>query len=341
MKSVLQLIFEFQVPVLGIGEHSPFRLARLALLTLISMTAPQLCASEQSDSGDVVLVSTAAELVAALEPQSAVLHIRVRRGDYAVDRPLTVPDGAILEGEGIMRVDNGLPVGFEPGTMTTIRVTAGFEGDLLTLGNGVVLRGLRLEDLKTKPGSEPQRSGNVIVVGSRAAGDTVSAQIADCEIVSPNQPGVGTEGPTGHALVVLTRNPGRHQTPPPHVGATINARLERSVVRANGSALFAINFAADGALTIALDGNRLEGILSAAGGASRPDEVSGASVTVESRDNLYALRPGGQDAFGWRVIGGSSSHLADLGAPGANHNLVRIKSVNDRIEGFKIGILAA
>jgi hypothetical protein len=104
--------------------------------------------------------------------------------------------------------------------------------------------------------------------------------------------------------------------------------------------VFAINFAARGAITVALQGNRLEGILSAAGGASRPDEVSGASVTVESRDNLYSLRPGGQDAFGWRVIGGSSSHILDLGAPGATHNLARIKSINDRIEGFKVGILA-
>jgi hypothetical protein len=61
-------------------------------------------------------------------------------------------------------------------------------------------------------------------------------------------------------------------------------------------------------------------------------------VTVESRDNLYVLHSGGVDAFGWRVIGGSSPHLR-TSAPGPTH-LVRIKSVNDRIEGFKIGILA-
>jgi len=47
-------------------------------------------------------------------------HIRVRPGVYPVNAPLMVPDRTTLEGAGIMRMENGLPAGFEPGTVTTI-----------------------------------------------------------------------------------------------------------------------------------------------------------------------------------------------------------------------------
>jgi hypothetical protein len=240
MKSGSELISELLLRVPGMRVRKPFKFATWALLFVASVTASQMIAAEPASSDDMVLVRTAAELVAALVPANAHRHIRLLRGDYG-RWPLTVPDGVILEGEGIMQLDNGLPAGFEPGTASTIRVAAGFEGDLLTLGNGVMLRALRIEDLKTEPVGAQQRLGNAIVVGSRAAGDTLSATIQDCEIVNPNRPGVGTDGPTGHALVVLTRNPAQHQAPPPHVGANVNARLERSVVRAGGSAMFAIN----------------------------------------------------------------------------------------------------
>jgi len=41
----------------------------------------------------------------------------------------------------------------------------------------------------------------------------------------------------------------------------------------------------------------------------------------------------------WWLFGGTSAPHG-LAAPGANHNLVRVHSVNDRIDGFKTGIWA-
>ena len=280
--------------------------------------------------------------MAALGAHNTGRHIRLQSGDYAVNHPLIVPDGTVLEGAGVMQVENGLPTGFQPGTATTIRVASGFAGDVITLGNGSVLSGLRLEDLKTVPGSTPQRAGNVIAVGSRVPNDVVSAEIRDCEVINPNPMGVALDGPIGHALLVLTRNPGRQDDPPPHVAAAITVRMQRSILLAHGEggAVFVINFAAHGRVSVVLDGNVLEGALNVAGGVSRPDLVTGAETVFESRNNHYALGHGGYDEVAWRVYGGSSSHIPGLSAPGANFNVARITSDHDRITGFKTGIRA-
>lgn len=307
-------------------------------IALLSLGAPA-----EADSDEAIRVNTSAELIAALGPHNAGRHIRMEPGEYAIDHPLTVPDGAFFEGSGVMRMDNGLPAGFEPGSFTTIQVASRFEGDLLTLGNGVVLRGLRLEDLSTVPGSSPQRTGNVIVVGSRAANDMVSAEIRDCEIVNPNPMGVAADGPTGHGLLILTRNPARSEAPPPHERAEIAVRIERSIIRATGmgGAIFVINFAAHGKVSVTLNNNLVEGTLIASGGVSRPDLVAGSTVRLESQTNLYAPGPGSYDAIGWQLFGGSSSHNPGMAAPGASFNVLRLKSKHDRIEGFTIGIHAA
>ena len=42
----------------------------------------------------------------------------------------------------------------------------------------------------------------------------------------------------------------------------------------------------------------------------------------------------------WWLFGGTSAPQPGLAAPGANQNLVRVHSVNDRIDGFKTGIWA-
>lgn len=313
-----------------------------AIAFVLGAVASNGSSSTKLTSDAFIPVRTVEELVAALEPRNAGRHIRLHSGEYAVDHPLTVPDGTVLEGTGVMQVENGLPLGFEPGTATTIRVTSGFAGDVITLGNGSVLSALRLEDLKTEPGSAPQRSGNVIVVGSRAAHDVVSAEIRDCEVTNPNPMGVALDGPIGHDLVVLTRNLARQDDPPPHEGAAITVRMERSILRANGGggAVFIINFAAHGKVSVVLDGNVLEGALNVAGGTSRPDLVTGAEAVFESRNNLYALRPGGYDAIAWRVYGGSSSHVPGLASPGSSFNVAHIISDHDRIIGFKVGIRA-
>ena len=120
-------------------------------------------------------------------------------------------------------------------------------------------------------------------------------------------------------------------------------RVERSVIRATGlgGGIFVINFASHGAITVALAGNRIEGRMAAAGGVSRPDAVTGAVAKIESTHNLFTRVEGGLDAFGWQIYGSSSPHIAGLLAPGAVFNTLHVRSVDDTIEGFRLGILAA
>ena len=314
----------------------------LILATLASVCAAVAgCGLARASSDDVILVSTVAELEAALDPQNTGRHIRVRAGDYPVSAPLIVPDGTTLEGASIMRMESGAPAGFEPGTATTIRAAANFEGDLLTLGNDVVLAGLRLEDFDTGSEEVSIRKGNVVVVTSRAAADIVSAEIRNSEIICPNNSGVMMNGPSGHCLLVFTRNLGREQAPPPHEGAQIAVRLERSIVRALGGAatLFEMNFAAHSSVSVSFDENLVEGPLVISGGASRPDLVTGAESAFESRNSRYVC-PGACEYPAWWLFGGTSAPQPGLAARGANQNLVRVHSVNDRIDGFKTGIWA-
>jgi hypothetical protein len=242
-----------------------------------------------------------------------------------------------------MRMADGLPVGFAPGTETTLRVVSGFEGDVLTLGNGSTISGLTILDFATPPDAAVRRSGNVVMVGSRGPGESISAEIRDCEIVNPMSYGVANDGPIGHAIVILTRNPARQEDPPPHEGATLALRMVRTIVRAtgNGGAVFALNFATRGDISVKFDNNRVEGPVSIAGGASRPDPVTECRTSFESNRNLYRRNSGGLDRFSWRVIGGSNAHIPGLASPGASFNVTRVHSVDDRMEGFKIGILAA
>jgi len=318
----------------------------LIFLIMLSMPTAGLQALTVQNTAEnatsVLIVGSAAELVEALESPNANRHIRLRPGDYAVDHPLVVPDHVTLEGGGVMRYVEGLPTGFEKGTETTIRPSTGFAGDLLILGDGAVLFGLRLQDISSGPEDSVQRTGNVVVVGSRTPGDNVSAKIIECEIINPNSFGVSPNGPVGHALVVLTRNPNRADLHAPDEHATITARLERSIVRATGmgGALFVIHFAAHSTISIGLEGNRMLGRTIASAGASRPDRVSNSSVSITSSNNLYSPYPGGSLELGWRLFGGSSAHLPGLAAPGARFNVMHFQSNNDRIEGFRTGVMA-
>lgn len=319
--------------------------AVLVTLLLIALAVEAATPVVTSPAGIVttILVHDSTELAAALDRRNAGRHIRVLSGDYAITNPLVVPDGTLLEGSGVMQIVDGLPAGFEPGTETTLRVAAAFEGDLMTLGNSSIISGLKLLDIAPMPATAAPRPGNAVMVGSRGPGDRVAAEIRDCEIVNPQSYGVANDGPAGHAIVVLTRNPARQADPPPHEGAALKLHMLRSIVRAtgDGGAVFALNFATRGEISVTFDDNRIEGPVSIAGGASRPDRVTHASTSFESNGNLYARNPGGLDRFGWRVIGGSSAHIPGLASPGASFNQTRVQSVDDRIEGFKVGILAA
>jgi hypothetical protein len=289
-----------------------------------------------------LVVSNAAQLIAALQPANAGRRIELAAGEYAVDRPLLVPDGATLVGSGRMQVDAaGLPAGFEDGTASTLQVAAGFDGNVLTLGHGSALQGLRVVDLANTDALPNRRRGNVVFVGSRAPADTVTASVVACELVNPNTAGFSDAGPHGHGVVALTLNPSLGAPPAAHEGALVNLRVQGSIVRTgSGAAVFANNFAARGGIRLRLDGNRFAGYLAVGAGVSRPDAVTDAVTSVESRRNLF--QRSGWSRVGWLLLGGSTSpHFLEEGIPGASHTTLRIDSTDDRIEGFHHGIDAA
>jgi hypothetical protein len=236
---------------------------------------------------------------------------------------------------------DGIPEGFASGTETTLRVAAGFHGQVLTLGHGSVLRGLRLLDMANTPSQPSLRQGNVVYVASRAPGDVIVASIVECELVNPNDAGFSEAGPHGHGLVALSLNPNLGAPPAAHEGARVSVHVRRSIIRTNtGGVLFAINFAARSEVTVLLEGSRFEGSLGGTGGVSRPEAVTDSVTRIESRGNRY-LRSG-SDSCGWCLLGGSTSpHFLEPGIPGAARAALLVDSTDDRIEGFRQGVRAA
>jgi hypothetical protein len=290
-----------------------------------------------SANAATVVVTTVSELEAALVPANAGAQIVVRAGDYEIANPLTVPDRAILAGEGVMTLDESkLPAGIAPSGRTVIRAAAGLAGDILTLGNGSVIRSLVIED------AEGRAAGNPVAVVSRDAGDRVTARILDCEIVNPNPSGIAPQGPTGRGLVVWTRNPNLGEDPPPHEGARLRVQMTRSIVRSPAAAIgvFSINFASHAAIDLDLDGCVIGGGLTTAGGVSRPDAVTGAVLNVASRRNLYRSDSPDPTPQGWNLQGGTSAPIPGLASQASTSNTLRVHSRDDRIEGFANGIFA-
>ena len=229
-------------------------------------------------------------------------------------------------------MSDGLPTGFEPGTETTIVAANPFAGDLLTLGDGAQLSGLQIEQPFVV-------AGNVVTIKSRAPGDTISASIVDCELISDNINGIGPDGPIGGGVLVFTRNPNPAGDPPPHNGSDLALRMDNSIVRVppGANAVFGINFSSLSSVTISLTRNLLQGTLNVAGGVSRFDQVSGSALMVYSDRNLYE---GASTDAGMQIQGGAAPPVP-VPAPGANDNYVYVSSSNDRIEGFGWGILAS
>ena len=288
-----------------------------------------------------IIVSNSVELVAALVPENAGRRIRVRAGDYSVTQPLTVPDEVTLEGEGVMLFDGaGLPTGFANETRTTLTVTANTPGNVLTLGNGVTVSGIAIDDM-------PGRVGNAIGVVSRDAGDQVSANIDEIEIVNPNAHVImPSSGASGCGVAVLTLNPNLGADPPPHTGAAIAARVTRSLIHSlstgTGCGLFAFNFAPLGSVSVVLEGNVVGGGIIANGGVSLPDAVHDSRTTIQSQRNLYRNDSPDHCApqrTGWNDTGGSGIP-APLVIGETARNALSIHSLDDRIEGFTTGVLA-
>jgi len=287
-----------------------------------------------------IVVSNSIELTAALVPENAGRRIRVQAGDYSLTQLLTVPDQVTLEGEGDMLFDDaGLPTGFAAGTRTTLTMTANAPGNVLTLGDGVTVRGIAIQDLAG-------RVGNSIGVFSREAGDRLSATIAEVEIVNPNTHTIVPAGPAGCAVAVVTQNPNMGADPPPHAGAEIAVRLTRSLIRSNatgtGCGLFAFNFAPVASVSVALTDNIVVGGIILSGGVSRPDAVHDSRTGIQSKRNLYrndGADPCAPQRIGWNANGGSGTPVPlPIGA--TERNELRIHSQDDRIEGFTTAVLA-
>ncbi len=307
-------------------QNHQFRCTALALSLCLAPVSYAMSANL-----DPLYLASVAELKAALVDANAGRRLVLQSGVYAIDIPLVVPNGVSLEGEGIMMSD-GLPTGFEPGTETTIVAANPFPGDLLTLGDGAQLKGLQVEQPFVVP-------GNVVSVKSRAPGDTVSASIIDCELISDNINGVGPDGPIGGGVLVFTRNPNPAGDPPPHNGSDLALRMDNSIVQVTpgANAVFGINFSSLSSVTISLARNRLNGTLNVVGGVSRFDQVTGSATMIYSDRNLYTGSP---TAAGMQIQGGAAPPVP-VPAPGANDNYVYVSSNNDRIEGFGWSILAA
>jgi hypothetical protein len=306
------------------------------LATSIVLFAASAIVSAPLAAAATVVVTTSAELEAALVPANAGAQIFVMEGEYQVSHSLTVPNGATVSGEGVMSFDaSGLPTGIAPSGRTVLRASATLAGDILALGNGSTLRNLVIEDVVGRV-----VAGNPVAVYSTAAGDFISATITQCEIFNPNPSAGPLAGPTGRTVAVWTRNPNLGLDPPPHEGSVLQLEMTQSFLRSpgGGDGLFAINFASHSQIRLDLESNVIGGVLGVSGGTGRPDPVSGASVTIQSRHNLYHSDSPGPATTGWQLLGGADAPLVVSTA--STFNSVRIHSKNDRIEGVAIGIAA-
>jgi hypothetical protein len=287
---------------------------------------------------DSAVVTTSAELLAALSPANAGRRVHIRAGVYDLDRPLIVPDGMTLEGEGVMLfAADGRATGFGDGKRTTLRMKENVPGDVLTLGNKVTVRNLEIVDLEG-------RSGNVISVMSRRPADSVSATIIESVLFNPNNFTIGPAGPLGRGLVVLSRNMNMAADPPADERAALAVRLIRSVIRSptNGGGFFAFNFAANSKISLEISGSLIGGTSEAAGGVSRPDAVHDSEVRITSANSTYRNEWSDHCAspfWGWNLTGGAAAPLPKP-APQAARNRLVLRSLNDRLEGFTTGVLA-
>ena len=287
-----------------------------------------------------IVVTTAAELVAALTADPAYLTIFVQSGTYQLDHAIQVPDDTALIGEGTMLFDGeGLPTGFAPEGRAVIEAIPGVTGNFVTLGDGASLQGLVIQDV-VRPALT---GGSVVVVSSRHPSDSVSTQVAECEIINPNSlTGPGLTGPVGRGLLAITRNRPSAGGAAPHEQSLLSVHLTHSIIRSpgGGDAIFATNFASGSHIELHLHRNVI-GKLGANGGVSRPDSTVGAATLIQSTGNLYRADSTTPTSIGWQLNGGSDAPMiAPLIAEDTVNNRLSMHSVDDRIEGFGRAIVA-
>jgi hypothetical protein len=324
---------------------------------LLAATIGGLPAVALAQSDDVIVVGNEAELVAAMVPANAYRRIQLLNRytdpavfDYQVSATLNVPDGAIVEGAGVMRYDaDGLPAGFEPGTETRVGAASNYQivggrPEIFALGNGSSLQ--RMTVVSYQP-------GNAVGIMSSLSGP-VEGSVSECDIFGSGfVPGASNFGPQGgdgflpggpisRGVFVRTRHP----------GSSVTARVERSIIHANGSnaAVFVANITKSARITVFLTQNvlkdglrQLDVVGGASGNGARDSSGSflfqsdGNLTIVHSRGNLYSGR--GLTDTGVILEGGYDGRgFPTEERPGASHNTIRFDSVLDRITNVGTGL---
>lgn len=286
-----------------------------------------------------IKVSTVAQLHAALVPSSKGSTIQVAAGVYPIATPLVVPEKARLEGAGGMAIDaSGLPTGVPSGSGSRLVALPALQGDILTLKNGAELAGLVVEDVAG-------RAGNLVAVTSMDSKEDISATIEDCELINPNPSSARPEGPIGRGLLVVSRNPPDRSPRPPHDKIRLSVEMRRSLLRspANGSGIFAINFAAVAAIELRLTGNVIGGGLDASGGTSRGRPTFNSETAIVSTGNVYRSDGGAAAGVGLSLHGATAPPvpLPALAAAFTTANSLTLKSKRDRVQGFETAVYAA
>ena len=77
------------------------------------------------------------------------------------------------------------------------------------------------------------------------------------------------------------------------------------------------------------------GGLNSAGGVGRPDAVTGASVIIQSRRNLYRSDSPVPTAIGWTLFGGADAPSPIFVSQASTFNSLQIHSIDDTIDGFR------
>jgi hypothetical protein len=162
--------------------------------------------------------------------------------------------------------------------------------------------------------------------------------------VNPNPLTIGAGGALGRSLLVITRNPNMGADPPPDEGAVLAVRMLRSVIKspAGGGGFFAFNFAANSKISLEISRSLVGGSSEANGGVSRTDAVHDSEVRITSRGNLYRnewVDRCTSKLLGWNLTGGSGAPIP-LRLPETARNRLLVRSVDDRIDGFTVGVLA-
>ncbi len=303
-----------------------------------SATGPLPSVNTELAARQSVLVSSTAELLAALSSPDPGGNIVLAAGEYELSSTLNVPDGITLTGHGTMTFDasSGLPSGFEPATRTVLKAARTLVGDVVVLGNQTRLIGLAIEDAAGRTG------GSVVVVHSRRADDQIRSVLENCEIINPNPPSNSPQSVGGRALVLLTRNRETITSEfAPEIGASVTVIMSHCIVRSPRIAgVFVNNFSAHASTKLVLTESVIGGGVQLTGGTSRPDAVSGSTASIESRGNLYRADPGSSPVIGLQLYGGAGLPVPGVNVEPVTHNSIHFHSVDDRIEGFVNAIVA-